>query len=49
MLFSEIKVYMLLWGFPGSLDSKESACDAGYPYSIPGPRRSPGEGNGYQL
>lgn len=49
MVLSEIKVYMLLWGFSGGLDSKESACDAGYPDSIPGPRRCPGEGNGYLL
>ena len=30
-------------GFPGSSDSKESACSAGL---IPGSRKSPGEGNG---
>ena len=33
-------------GFPGSSDSKESACDAGDPGSIPRSIRSPGEGNG---
>ena len=32
-------------GFPGGSDGKESACDAGNPGSIPGSRRSPGEGN----
>ena len=32
-------------GFPGSLDSKESACNAGDPASIPGSGRSPGEGS----
>ena len=33
-------------GFPGGSDSKESACNAGYPDSIPKSGRSPGEGNG---
>ena len=36
-------------GFPGGLDSKESACHAGDPGSIPGLRRSLGEGNGTLL
>ena len=36
-------------GFPGGSDSKESICKAGDPGSIPGLRRSPGEGNGYPL
>jgi len=35
--------------FPGSLDSKESACDAGGPGSIPSSGRFPGEVNGYPL
>ena len=35
--------------FPGSSVSKESACHAGDPGSIPGLGRSPGEGNGYPL
>ena len=34
-------------GFPGGLDGKESACNAGDPGSIPGLGRSPGEGYGY--
>ena len=34
-------------GVPGGSDSKESACNAGDPGSIPGSGRSPGEGNGY--
>ena len=34
---------------PGGSDSKESACDAGDPGSIPGWGRSPGEGNGNPL
>ena len=36
-------------GFPGSSDSKESACNAGDPGSVPGSGRSPGEGNGNPL
>ena len=34
---------------PGGSDGKESACNAGDPGSIPGSRRSPGEGNGNPL
>ena len=33
-------------GFPGSSDSKESACNVGDQGSIPGLGRSPGEGKG---
>ena len=36
-------------GFPGGSDSKESACNAKDPGSIPRSGRSPGEGNGYRL
>ena len=36
-------------GFPGGSDSKEPACSAEDPGSIPGLGRSPGEGNGYSL
>ena len=36
-------------GFPGSSDGKESACIAGHLGSIPGSRRSLGEGNGNPL
>ena len=36
-------------GFPGGSDSKESACNARDLGSVPGLRRSPGEGNGYSL
>ena len=32
--------------FPGSSNSKESACNVGDPGLIPGSGRSPGEGNG---
>ena len=34
---------------PWWLSGKESACQAGDPDSIPGERRSPGEGNGNPL
>ena len=47
--FALLKGFHLLLGcggFPGGLDGKESACSAGDLGSIPGPRRSPGEGNG---
>ena len=37
------------WRFPGGLDSKVSAHDAGDPGSMPGLGRSPGEGNGNPL
>ena len=36
-------------GCPGGLGSKESACNAGDPGSIPGLGKSPGEGNGNPL
>ena len=36
-------------GFPHSSVGKESACNAGYPGSIPGSGRSTGEGIGYLL
>ena len=38
---------MYLSGFSGSSAGKESACNSGDLGSIPGLRRSPGEGNGY--
>ena len=41
---------LMRWmGFPGGLDGKASACNAGDPDSIPGLGRSPGEGNGNPL
>ena len=40
---------MCFMGFPGGSDGKESACNAGDVGSIPGPGRSPGEGNGNPL
>ena len=41
--------YEIDYGFPGGSDSKESTCNIGDQGSIPGPGRSPGEGNGYPL
>ena len=38
-----------LWGFLGSSVGKESACNAGDLGSIPGSRRSAGEGSGHPL
>ena len=35
--------FLLLLGFPGGLDGKESAHSVGDPGSIPGSGRSPGE------
>ena len=40
---------LLVQGFLGGSDGKESACNAGDLDSIPGLRRSPGEGNGNPL
>ena len=39
----------LLWGFPGDLEVKVPACNAGELGSISGLGRSPGEGNGNPL
>ena len=36
-------------GFPGGSDSKQSACNAGDPGSIPESGRFPGEGHGNPL
>ena len=47
-LFQRISQTSLKLTFYGS-DSKESACSAGDPGSIPGSGRSPGEGNSYPL
>ena len=40
---------VMLKGFPGGSDNKESACSAGHLNSIPGWGRFPGERNGYPL
>ena len=44
-----LQCHILLLGFPGGSDGKESACSARDPSWIPGSGRSPGEGNGYAL
>ena len=41
--------HSLLWGFPGSSDVEESACNAGDLGSNRGLERSPEEGNGNPL
>ena len=52
-MFSDARC--MLWyfgrpmGFPGGSEGKASACSTGDPGSIPGPGRSPGEGNGNPL
>ena len=42
-------VYMVYMGFPGGALVKNPPANAGDPGSIPGSRRSPGEGNGNPL
>ena len=47
-----IYIYIITYmneGFPGGSAGKESACNEGDLGSIPGPGRSPGEGNGNPL
>ena len=47
---NNICVYVQLnWGFPGSSDGKESACNVGDLGSIPELGRSPGGGHGNPL
>ena len=41
--------YLLIWGFPGGSDGKESAYNVGDPGLISGLGRSSGEGNGNPL
>ena len=42
-------MYTHAQGFPGGSEGKESACSTGDTGSVPGSRRSPGEGNGNPL
>ena len=44
-----LRLCLILKGFPGGSDGKESTCNAGEPGSIPGWGRSPGEGNSKPL
>ena len=46
---SNLVLYFLAWGFPGSSAGKESTYNAGDPGSIPGSGRSPAEETGYPL
>ena len=45
----QLNIHIRTIDFPGGLDSKESACNAGDPGSIPGLGRYPGDGNGNPL
>ena len=47
--FSWIYIMSFSWIFPCGSAGKESACNGGDLGSIPGLRRSPGEGKGYPL
>ena len=49
MIIHFIPFANIIWGFSGSSDGKEFACNAGDTGSIPGLGRSPGEGMGYLL
>ena len=49
MMLVLLKLVLKVEDFPGSSDSKESACNARDPDSIPRLARSPGEGNGNPL
>ena len=44
-----ISLFQIYTSFPGGSDGKASACNSGDLGSIPGLRRSPGEGNGNPL
>ena len=48
-LYSQSYGFSIALGFPGGLDGKESAYSVGDLGLIPGPGRSPGEGNGNTL
>ena len=49
LMFGLLGLTLCSLGFPCSSVSKESACSAGDPGSIPSLGRSPGEGNGNPL
>ena len=49
LLYTWTYIVHLVLGFPGGSDGKGSACNTGDPGSIPGLRKSPGEGNGNPL
>ena len=41
--------HIIIWGFPGGSEYKESTCDAGDGGLMPELGRSPREGNGYSV
>ena len=45
----ELWWYLVVFGFPGGSDGKESSCNMGDPGFIPGSERFPGGGNGHTL
>ena len=47
--FVFLNVVIPVQGFPGDLEAKESACNAGDLCLLPGSGRSPGEETGYPL
>ena len=47
MVLADKLEVLVMMGFPGDSDSKESACDMGDLCSIPGSGRSSEKGNGY--
>ena len=49
MVLAEKLEVLVMMGFPGDSDGKESACDMGDLCSVPGLGRSPGGGDGNQL
>ena len=49
IIYLPVSLWHIFPGGANSSDSKESACSAGDPGSIPGSGRSPGEGNGNPL
>ena len=49
LVAESLGLLLMVAGFPGGSDGKESACSAGDLGSIPGLGRSPGEENGYPL
>ena len=46
MTLNCVCAYLYIWGFPGGSVVKSPLANAGAMGSIPGSRRSPGEGNG---
>ena len=49
MVLAEKLEVLVMMGFSGDSDGKESACDMGDLCSVPGLGRSPGGGDGNQL